>query len=258
MSLGKENLQAKEEFKPSNSKKLTNQQKNMLVWKEIEASNIKFRKYRLNYIAAILNIVEHENNDTDKKLQELKEVERVCTNEKCKKKFKTVSKKCDLCKAKVEKVDKEFSRFSTPENWDIKKSFNVGQIPLINPQKHVMGEQVMVNPNSFQRVKQILDEYKTKHGIGKEQEWIILGCDGPPFRMANVIVQKETEKYDWVYLVPGLGHLHMNQLKTIFKILDRIMLEPLGKEILHFDSPKAYKFFIDAKDTHKAFQTLQI
>ena len=36
------------------------------------------------------------------------------------------------------------------------------------------------------------------------------------------------------------------------------MLEPLGKEILHFDSPKASKFFIDAKDTHKAFQTLSI
>ena len=36
------------------------------------------------------------------------------------------------------------------------------------------------------------------------------------------------------------------------------MLEPLGKELLHFDSPKAYTFFIDVKDTHKAFQTLQI
>ena len=82
LSLGEENLQAKEEIKPINSKKLTNQQNDMLVWKEIEASNIKFRKYRLSYIAAILNIVEHENNDVDKKLQELKEVERVCTNEK--------------------------------------------------------------------------------------------------------------------------------------------------------------------------------
>ena len=121
-----------------------------------------------------------------------------------------------------------------------------------------MGEPVMVNPNSFQRVKQILDEQKTRHGIGKEREWIILGRDGLPFRMANVIVQKETEKYDWVYLAPGLRHLHMNQLKTIFKTLDRIMLEPLGKEILHFDSPKASKFFIDAKDTHKAFQTLSL
>ena len=54
------------------------------------------------------------------------------------------------------------------------------------------------------------------------------------------------------------GTSEMNQLKTIFKILDRIMLEPLRKEILHFDSPKAYKFFIDAKDTLKAFQALQI
>ena len=37
LSLGKENLQAKEEFKLTNSKNLTNQQKDMLVWKEIEA-----------------------------------------------------------------------------------------------------------------------------------------------------------------------------------------------------------------------------
>ena len=36
------------------------------------------------------------------------------------------------------------------------------------------------------------------------------------------------------------------------------MLEPLEKEILHFDLPKAYKFFIDKKVIHKAFQTLQI
>ena len=80
MSLGEENLQAKE-YKVSNSKKLTNQQKDMLVWKEIEASNIKFRKHQLNYIAAVLNVVEHKNNDIDKKLQESK-VERVRTNEK--------------------------------------------------------------------------------------------------------------------------------------------------------------------------------
>lgn len=52
----------------------------MLVWKKIEASNIK--------LGIILNNVEHENNDVDKKLQELKEVETVCTNEKCKKSSK--------------------------------------------------------------------------------------------------------------------------------------------------------------------------
>ena len=44
----------------------------MLVWKKIEASNIK--------LGIILNNVEHENNDVDKLLQELKEVEGVCKN----------------------------------------------------------------------------------------------------------------------------------------------------------------------------------
>ena len=44
----------------------------MLVWKKIEASNIK--------LGIILNNVEHENNDVDKLLQELKEVEGGCKN----------------------------------------------------------------------------------------------------------------------------------------------------------------------------------
>ena len=50
-------------------------------------------------------------------------------------------------------------------------------------------------------------------------------------------------------MVPGLGHLHMNQLKTIFKILDTVILEALGKDVLNFQSPKAYDFFVSAKDT---------
>ena len=40
--------------------------------------------------------------------------------------------------------------------------------------------------------------------------------------------------------------------------MDDVMLEPLGKEVLKFQSPQAYKFFINAKDTHKSWQTLQI
>ena len=58
-------------------------------------------------------------------------------------------------------------------------------------------------------------------------------------------------------MVPGLGHLHMNQLKTIFKILDSIILEPLGKDVLNFQSPKAYSYLVDAKDTHKSWETIQ-
>ena len=52
--------------------------------------------------------------------------------------------------------------------------------------------------------------------------------------------------------------MHMNQQKTIFKILDDIILEPLAEEVLNFESLKAYSFFVDAKDTHKTWQSLQV
>ena len=40
--------------------------------------------------------------------------------------------------------------------------------------------------------------------------------------------------------------------------MDDIILEPLGKEVLKFQSGKAFKFFSDAKDSHKSWQRLQI
>ena len=134
----------------------------------------------------------------------------------------------------------------------------IGQIASHNFKCQQIGEPIMVNPNSFDRAKHILDEYKLLHKIGVDREWVILGCDGPPFRMASIMAQKEPQKYDWVYLVPGLGHLHMNQLITILKIMDTIMLQPLGKKVLNFKSPKAYQFVVHVKDTQKAYQTLLI
>ena len=115
----------------------------------------------------------------------------------------------------------------------------IGQIPSHNFKCQQIGEPIIVNPNSFDRVKHILDEYKLLHKIGVYREWVILGCDGPPFRMSSIITQKEPQKRNWVYIVPGLGHLHMNQLKTSLEIMDKLMLEPLGKEVLKFKSPKA-------------------
>ena len=116
----------------------------------------------------------------------------------------------------------------------------------------------MVNPNSFINVEYILDQYKKSHGISEAREGVALGCDGPPYRMASKLVEANPEKYDWLCLVLGLGHLHMNQLKTLFKVLDYIILEPFGKEALHFSLPKVYQYFVDTKDAHKAYQILEI
>ena len=43
----------------------------------------------------------------------------------------------------------------------------------------------------------------------------------------------------------------MNQLKTLFKILDAILLEPL-------DTVKSYQYFLDCKDNHKSWQAFEV
>ena len=50
----------------------------------------------------------------------------------------------------------------------------------------------------------------------------------------------------------------MNLLKTYFKVLEKIILEPLGKEILKYDTPKLFDYFIQCKDNHKAWQAFDI
>ena len=63
-----------------------------------------------------------------------------------------------------------------------------------NIKQQKIREQIMVNPNSLKNVKEILDEYKVLHGIGNNRQWMALGCNGPPFVVANKIVEEEPEK----------------------------------------------------------------
>ena len=56
----------------------------------------------------------------------------------------------------------------------------------------------------------------------------------------------------------GLGHLYMNQMKTFFHIARDIIMEPLAKDVLHFESPTAIQHFFKCSDTHKTYQSLEI
>ncbi|XP_057311750.1 uncharacterized protein LOC130649485 [Hydractinia symbiolongicarpus] len=49
----------------------------------------------------------------------------------------------------------------------------------------------------------------------------------------------------------------MNQLKCFFKILDRICLELLAKDVLNIKSIAAYQYFVKCKDNHKAWQSFE-
>ena len=85
-----------------------------------------------------------------------------------------------------------------------------------------------------------------------------MGCDVPPFWIANRLIEHNPEKYDWVSVVSDLGHLNMNQVKIFFKIVDKICLEALGKEVLNFKSSKAYDYFLTCKENHKACQSFEV
>ena len=99
---------------------------------------------------------------------------------------------------------------------------------------------------------------KENLNIGSARHWTFTGCDGPPYCLASQLIEQNPELYDWVCMLSGLGHLGMNEMKTFFKILDKILVEPLGKEVLHFESQKSYNFFLNCKDTHKAWQAFEI
>ncbi|XP_057303732.1 uncharacterized protein LOC130641092 [Hydractinia symbiolongicarpus] len=76
--------------------------------------------------------------------------------------------------------------------------------------------------------------------------------------MTSRLIEADKDEFDWITLLPGLGHLNMNQVKGYFKVLDNICLEPLGRDILNFKSPKAYSFFKDCKDNHKAWEAFEV
>ena len=56
----------------------------------------------------------------------------------------------------------------------------------------------------------------------------------------------------------NIYHHYMNEKKTLFKVIKLIILEPLIREVLKFESPAAYAYFMKCSDTHKAYQALEV
>lgn len=49
-----------------------------------------------------------------------------------------------------------------------------------------------------------------------------MGCDGPPYVMASRLIEADKNEFDWITLLPGLGHLNMSQVcKQFFLISER-------------------------------------
>ena len=68
--LGEQQLQKNEKLKPGNCRQLTSDENHALIEEEIDRSNRNFRKYRLEFIAKMLTIIESESRDVGKKKKE--------------------------------------------------------------------------------------------------------------------------------------------------------------------------------------------
>ena len=253
-------LQSNESLKPGNwSNGTTELEIQNLMEADINDSLVHFREFRFNYIVSLfvyLSTSSDMDSEIEKSLQQLKntELSRICSS--CQKQYPARKQKCDACGSQVIRNDSAYSRNRDPAK-TMPKYFNIGECNNFNPSKITMSEPILVNPNSYSNVKMILDQLK-EDIINNDRKWIFVGADGPPYCLSRRIIAESPECYDWVSVMSGKGRLNMNQVKTFFAILDNIMLEPLGMNVLKFDTAKAYKYFVQCKDNHKSWQALEV
>lgn len=160
----------------------------------IERANGLFRRYRLSFIRRILEIILNENMDVEKQIEMSNKDPRKCLNPACAITYDCLKRKCSVCFFKVGKVRNEESRLVPTNDWKITKSFDIGQKGTFNKKKISVGEPIKKNPNSYDSIKIIFEEYKDIHLIAVEREWVALGCDGPPYCIGSRIIKKKTGK----------------------------------------------------------------
>ncbi len=74
-----------------------------------------------------------------------------------------------------------------------------------------MGEPIMLNPNSYTRVKQVLDAIRANRH--SEHTWSVVGCDGVPYVLSHILRDDCPDLHD-VLLWPGQGHFEINVVNS--------------------------------------------
>ena len=222
----------------------------------IEEGQQDFRVFRLNYITSVFKCMTPDFEEmVDNKVKKISTpLKRSC--EDCKATYSNKKRKCDLCQGKVTKVECVDEEEIAQPGQTIPKYMELGEILNGNSVIVKMLETFLLNPNSFVNLDKILDEIYELLIRSGLKEWVSLGMDGPPYTILRRII--EDKGYDWVALTSGLGHLNMNQLKTFFTVCSSVCFDVLGEEVLNFKTPKALKYFLSCKDTHKSWQSFEL
>ena len=161
---------------------------------KIQGSSEKFIEYRYNYLHQLILIYNEQKQLMDCKLLSFSSSgDR--RRQECNKLFIDLKRKRDSCSGNISKSNK--TKLNSP-----------------SPSFVRMGKPIMVNPNSYAKIKVCIDLIKQNLEIGNKWKWVFLGSDGPTFCLMSRLIDRDPSKYDWAAPFSGLGHLNMNQIKT--------------------------------------------
>lgn len=153
----------------------------------------------------------------------------------------------------------------------------------------IIGEILDMNPNSYDTISRVLVNIMKEAGVGTVREWVRVGFDGVPYRLAEDLIQNvvqcarcddifdssskkkiknhsehcvaedhELKKiFQNLLLVTGSGHMEKNLILAIFTFLKDIMLGEVASK-LGFRSPNAQKFIFGCGNHHVSWQICQI
>lgn len=322
--LGKSSLQNNALFKPIQwveDKSIIEQIRQGIdpIFKELDEIHYQSLSYIIESNIKLVEIeqnIDDFNNFSDKIDKAVESRSSItCTN--CLQNGITISypkskRKCDICQLALTKAnacesddntvkstcilrvevtdDRRFRK--TPVDNSIRERY--GQIASNHPAEIPeikVGEPSFVDPNSFVTCAQILRKIGTEAGIERygrgERQWIIICCDGLPFRLCHNIVKdthicnvcdisffREDEmmkqhieehhqgemstfskEFDWVMLKPAGGHFEMNSIKSFFELNWDTFLSKLCYS-MGYKSEAAQYVAKTCKDHHKAWELL--
>uniref|UniRef100_A0A7M5WMT3 Uncharacterized protein n=2 Tax=Clytia hemisphaerica TaxID=252671 RepID=A0A7M5WMT3_9CNID len=205
-----QSLQTNASYKPNLwGISLSMQQKQEMMEVFITNTCIIFRRCRYNYLHQMIELFKQDDDKVvSARVSQLMSTHtRVCTNENCKALYGPRKRKCDKCSSEVKRIEETKEKREQQTTSEGGKYLPLGETQNINTCPMKVGEPILFNPNSYENLELILKQLKENLAIGRGREWTFVGCDGPPYCLANRLIDRNPKAYDWLAMQPGLGHL---------------------------------------------------
>ena len=226
-------------------------------WKWTEDFQNQFQDFEQRYIDTFKSIrrsyIEQELGEVMKEQKRVNNMYVYCIDE-ADPKHDTRTESTNLYIAKVENNSVKLMETKNPKKVEGVFENIVSRYPQ-DPPRAVIGEPFIANPNSYERVTQVLDHVSSVSGLTHNpstRKWISVGCDGLPYLLAAKVLDRtfvcpqcgqcvksgiedfalhlerhglptdsiETHRnYKHFLLRPGLGHFEINMVECIFKLL---------------------------------------